>query len=231
MHPERAAGEIHRGIDWLEAQGSMKTAIMTDTNSGIGAQEAQRLGVFVLPMPVMIDGVSYLESAEIEVAQLYEAMKQGRSVSTSQPAPGSVEEMWQAILDAGCDEVVYIPMSSGLSGSCQSARLLAGEWGSRVEVVDNHRISMTQRGAVLEAKAMADAGMPAAEIRAQLEADAFEASIYLTVDSLAHLQRGGRLSQTEALLGTVLGIKPILTIQGERIEAVEKVRGMKNAYE
>lgn len=190
----------------------MKTAIMTDTNSGIGAQEAQRLGVFVLPMPVMIDGGSYLEGAEIEVAQLYEAMKQGRSVSTSQPAPGSVEEMWQAILDAGCDEVVYIPMSSGLSGSCQSARLLAGEWGSRVEVVDNQRISMTQRGAVLEA-------------------DAFEASIYLTVDSLAHLQRGGRLSQTEALLGTVLGIKPILTIQGERIEAVEKVRGMKNAYE
>ena len=205
----------------------MKTAIMTDTNSGITAAEAQKLGVYVLPMPVIIDDKCYLEGIDIQPEQLYEAMRQERKISTSQPSPGSITEMWTSVLEEGYDELVYIPMSSGLSGSCHSASLLADEFGERVHVVDNHRISVTQRESVLEAKQMAEAGNSAAEIKKFLEDTAFQASIYLTVASLKYLRMGGRLSQPAAMLGTILNIKPILSIQGGKIDVVDKVRGIK----
>lgn len=206
----------------------MKTAIVTDTNSGITADEAQELGVHLLAMPVIIDDHGYLEGVDIRAEQLYEAMRQERRISTSQPSPGSVLEMWTSIFEAGYDEIVHIPMSSGLSGSCQSAALLAGEFGHRVCVVDNHRISVTQRESVLEAKRMAEAGSGAQDIKRFLEETAFRTSIYLTVASLKYLQMGGRLSQTAATLGTILNIKPILSIQGEKIDVVDKARGIRN---
>lgn len=200
---------------------------MTDTNSGITAAEAQKLGIFLLPMPVVIDDHCYLEGLDIQPEQLYEAMKLERKISTSQPSPGSIEEMWASIFEAGYDEIVHIPMSSGLSGSFQSAELLASGFGKSISVVDNHRISVTQRESVLEAKRMADAGSTAADIKEYLESTAFQASIYLTVASLKYLQMGGRLSQPAAMLGTIMNIKPILSIQGEQIDVVDKVRGIK----
>lgn len=205
----------------------MKIAIVTDTNSGISSDEAEKEGIYLLPMPVIIDGKSYLERTDIHTEQLYEAMEKECSISTSQPSPESVTKLWDSILEQGYDEIVHIPMTSGLSGSCQTARMLAGEYEGKVFVADNHRISVTQREAVLEAKRMADAGNTAKEIQELLEKNAFLASIYLTVESLKYLQKGGRLSPSAAMLGTILNIKPILSIQGEKIDAFAKVRGMK----
>lgn len=205
----------------------MNTAIMTDTNSGITVEEGRELGIYVLPMPVIIDGTSYLEGIDITTAQLFEAMKEERTITTSQPSPGTIIDMWNSILDSGYEEIVYIPMTSGLSGSCQSASLLAEDFGSKVSVVDNHRISVTQRESALEARKMAERGICAKEIKEYLEATAFQASIYLTVGSLKYLQMGGRLSSSAAMIGTLLNIKPILSIQGEMIDVLAKVRGMK----
>lgn len=205
----------------------MKIAITTDSNSGITAQEAEKLGVFLLPMPVIIDEKTYLEGLNIHTEQLFAAMELERGVSSSQPAPGSILQLWNSIFEQGYDAIVYIPMTSGLSGSCQNAAMLAEDFDGRVYVVDNHRISVTQRGSVLEAKHMADAGYPPEEIKAYLEASAFQASIYLTVADLKYLQRGGRLSSSAALLGTLLNIKPILSIQGYQIDVFSKVHGLK----
>ena len=205
----------------------MNTAIMTDTNSGITVEEGRELGIYVLPMPVIIDGTSYLEGIDITTAQLFEAMKEERIITTSQPSPGTIIDMWNSILDSGYEEIVYIPMTSSLSGSCQSASLLAEDFGSKVSVVDNHRISVTQRESALEARKMAERGICAKEIKEYLEAAAFQASIYLTVGALKYLQMGGRLSSSAAMIGTLLNIKPILSIQGEMIDVLAKVRGMK----
>lgn len=205
----------------------MSIAIMTDTNSGITAEEGKRRGIYVLPMPVLIDDTCYLEGENIKAEQMYEAMKLGYQTSTSQPSPGDVVELWDSILESGCEEIVHIPMTSGLSGSCHNAKVLSEEYKGKVHVVDNHRISVTQRESVLEAKRMADIGYSAEEIKEYLEETAFQSSIYLTVASLKYLQRGGRLSSTSAVIGSVLNIKPILSIQGEKIEAFSKCRGMK----
>ena len=205
----------------------MKIAITTDSNSGITAQEAEKLGLFLLPMPVIIDEKTYLEGLNIHTEQLFAAMELERGVSSSQPAPGSILQLWNSIFERGYDAIVYIPMTSGLSGSCQNAAMLAEDFDGRVYVVDNRRISVTQRGAVLEAKHMADAGYLPEEIKSYLEASAFQASIYLTVADLKYLQRGGRLSSSAALLGTLLNIKPILSIQGYQIDVFSKVRGLK----
>lgn len=205
----------------------MSIAIITDTNSGITVEEGKKMGIFVLPMPVLIDDTCYLEGVDIEAAQIYEAMEQERQISTSQPSPGDIVELWNSILKDGYEEIVHIPMTSGLSGSCHSAALLSKDYGGRVLVVDNHRISVTQRESVLEAKRMADAGNSAKEIKEYLEATAYQASIYLTVPSLKYLQRGGRLSSASAMLGTVLNVKPILSIQGEKIDVFSKCRGIK----
>lgn len=204
----------------------MKTAIMTDTNSGINKKEADELGIFLLPMPVIVKDKTYLEGIDISLGEMYEIMEDGIETSTSQPSPGSLMEMWDDILEE-YDEVVHIPMTSGLSGSCENARGLARGYKGRVIVVDNHRISVPQRESVLEAKKMADMGKNGQEIAEYLEESGKDSSIYITVSDLKYLQRSGRLGSTSAFLGSLLNIKPILTIQGEKIDAFAKCRGIK----
>ena len=205
----------------------MSIAIMTDTNSGITAEEGKQIGIYVLSMPILIDNTCYLEGKNIKPEQMYEAMRSGYQTSTSQPSPGDIVELWDSILNSGYDEIVHIPMTSGLSGSCQNAVILSEEYTGKVHVVDNHRISVTQRESVLEAKRMADKGYSAVEIKEYLEETAFQSSIYLTVASLKNLQKGGRLSATSAMIGSVLNVKPVLSIQGEKIEVFSKCRGIK----
>ena len=204
----------------------MKTAIMTDTNSGINKKEADELGIFLLPMPVIVKDKTYLEGIDISLGEMYEMMEDGIETSTSQPSPGSLMEMWDDILEE-YDEVVHIPMTSGLSGSCENAIGLARGYKGRVIVVDNHRISVPQRESVLEAKKMADMGKNGQEIAEYLEESGKDSSIYITVLDLKYLQRSGRLGSTSAFLGSLLNIKPILTIQGEKIDAFAKCRGIK----
>ena len=207
----------------------MKIAIATDTNSGITASEGEKLGVFVLAMPVNLEETIHYEGLDITSEQLYDAMRQHREVSTSQPSPGQLMELWDGILAKGYDEIVYIPMSSGLSGSCQSAALFARDYDGKVQVVDNHRISVTQRESVISALRLAEQGYDAGQIREFLEKHAYDASIYITVDSMEYLKKGGRVTPAAATLATVLNLKPVLTIQGDKLDAFAKVRGMKLA--
>lgn len=207
----------------------MKIAIATDTNSGITAMEGEKLGVFVLAMPVNLDETIHYEGIDITSEQLYDAMRQHRDVSTSQPSPGQLMELWDGILAKGYDEIVYIPMSSGLSGSCQSAALFAQDYDGRVQVVDNHRISVTQKESVISALRLVEQGYDAGQIRDFLEKHAYDASIYITVDSMEYLKKGGRVTPAAAMLATVLNLKPVLTIQGDKLDAFAKVRGMKLA--
>ena len=207
----------------------MKIAIATDTNSGITAMEGEKLGVFVLAMPVNLEETIHYEGIDITSEQLYDAMRQHRDVSTSQPSPGQLMELWDGILAKGYDEIVYIPMSSGLSGSCQSAALFAQDYDSRVQVVDNHRISVTQKESVISALRLVEQGYDAGQIWDFLEKHAYDASIYITVDSMEYLKKGGRVTPAAATLATVLNLKPVLTIQGDKLDAFAKVRGMKLA--
>ena len=204
----------------------MKTAIMTDTNSGINKKEADELGIFLLPMPVIVKDKTYLEGIDISLGEMYEIMEDGIETSTSQPSPGSLMEMWDDILEE-YDEVVHIPMTSGLSGSCENARGLARGYKGRVIVVDNDRIYVPERESVLEGKKMADMGKNGQEIAEYLEESGKDSSIYITVSDLKYLQRSGRLGSTSSFLGSLLNIKPILTIQGEKIDAFAKCRGIK----
>ena len=208
---------------------TMKIAIATDTNSGITASEGEKLGVFVLAMPVNLEETIHYEGLDITSEQLYDAMRQHREVSTSQPSPGQLMELWDGILAKGYDEIVYIPMSSGLSGSCQSAALFARDYDGKVQVVDNHRISVTQRESVISALRLAEQGYDAGQIREFLEKHAYDASIYITVDSMEYLKKGGSVTPAAATLATVLNLKPVLTIQGDKLDAFAKVRGMKLA--
>ena len=208
---------------------TMKIAIATDTNSGITALEGEKLGVYVLAMPVNLEETIHYEGIDITSEQLYDAMRQHREVSTSQPSPGQLMELWDGILAKGYDEIVYIPMSSGLSGSCQSAALFARDYDGKVQVVDNHRISVTQRESVISALRLAEQGYDAGQIREFLEKHAYDASIYITVDSMEYLKKGGRVTPAAATLATVLNLKPVLTIQGDKLDAFAKVRGMKLA--
>lgn len=207
----------------------MRIAIATDTNSGITAQQAAELGIFLLPMPVNLEETVHFEGIDITSEQLYEAMRQHRDVSTSQPSPGQLMELWEGILDAGYDGIVYIPMSSGLSSSCQSAALFARDYDGNVQVVDNHRISVTQRESVISALRLAQQGWDAVQIKDFLEQHAYDASIYITVDSMEYLKKGGRVTPAAATLATVLNLKPVLTIQGDKLDAFAKVRGIKLA--
>ena len=207
----------------------MKIAIATDTNSGITAMEGEKLDVFVLAMPVNLEETIHYEGIDITSEQLYDAMRQHRDVSTSQPSPGQLMELWDGILAKGYDEIVYIPMSSGLSGSCQSAALFAQDYDGRVQVVDNHRISVTQKESVISALRLVEQGYDAGQIRDFLEKHAYDASIYITVDSMEYLKKGGRVTPAAATLATVLNLKPVLTIQGDKLDAFAKVRGMKLA--
>lgn len=205
----------------------MRTAIMTDSNSGITCEEGNALGIFVLPMPVVIDDKIYFENKDITLEEFYKAMEEGKQITSSQPSPGDVEDMWESIFNDGYDEVVYMPMSSGLSSSCHVATQLAKEYDGRVQVADNHRISVTLRQSVLDAKKMADEGMNALDIKNKLEELGGYSSIYIAVDTLEYLKKGGRVTAAGAALGAVFNIKPILTIQGEKLDAYAKVRGIK----
>lgn len=202
----------------------MSTAIMTDTNSG--AKSAP--GLFVLPMPVTIDGQNYFEGRDLSHADLYAAMRAGRDVHSSQPAPGDFLDMWNNILVSGYDDLVYIPMSSSLSGACETVRSFAAAYGDKVVVVDNRRISVTLYESVQQALRMAQKGISAQQIRATLEAEAANSSIYIAVNSLEYLKRSGRVTAAGAAIADVLNLKPLLTIQGGKLDAFAKVRGMKN---
>lgn len=206
----------------------MSTAIVTDTNSGLNRTEGKERGIFVIPMPVIIDGQDYLEGVSITHGDVYAAMAEGKDVSTSQASAGSVMDAWEEALRS-YDEVVYIPMSSGLSGACDTGRLLARKYGGKVIVADNRRISMTLYEAVLDAKKYADEGMSAREIADKLEADGPDGSIYITVASIEHLKKSGRITQAGVTLASLLHIVPVLTIQGGKLDAYERVRGMKAA--
>lgn len=207
----------------------MKTAVMTDSNSGITPEEGKKIGIYSLPMPVIIEGDVFYEGKNITQEEYYGAMTSGKNVTTSQPSPGDVMDMLDGILKEGYEQVVYIPMSSGLSASCHAAIQLSEEYDGKVQVVDDHRISVTMRESVLEAKWMANQGMTAEEIKKKLEENAYNSSIYIAVDTLEYLKKGGRVTAAGAAIGAVLNIKPVLTIQGEKLDAFTKVRGMKKA--
>ena len=205
----------------------MKVAVMTDSNSGIFKMDGERMGVFVVPMPIVINDETYYEGENITLDKFFEHLTGGDLVTSSQPALGTLIDMWDELLEKEYDEIVYIPMSSGLSSSCAAATMLAAEYEGKVQVVDNHRISVPMYGSVLDALKLAKEGKSALEIKAELEASAFECSIYISVDTLEFLKRGGRVTATAAALGSVLNIKPVLTIQGDKLDAFAKVRGVK----
>ena len=189
----------------------IRTAVVTDSNSGILPAAGETLGVYVVPMPFTIDGTTYYEGISLTADRIFRYLEAGAEVSTSQPAPGELQELWDRVLQS-YDELVYIPMTSSLSGSCMSAMALAEEYGGRVQVADNKRISLLQKQSVLEAAALRDRGMRAAEIKALLEVHALEQRIYLGVDSLKQLRKGGRISPAAAAVGTALQIKPVLRL-------------------
>lgn len=210
----------------------MRTAIVTDTNSGITKEIAKEWGIYVIHMPIIINGETFYEGDTISEEDFFTALSSDKQISTSQPSPGDVMDLWDQILDAGYDELVYIPMSSGLSNSCAAATGYAQDYEGKVQVVDNHRISVTMYESVLQARDMAREGASAKEIKEFLEADAYNSSIYLAVNTLEYLKKGGRVTPAAALLGAVLSIKPILTIQGEKLDSYAKSRGsMKKAEE
>ena len=206
----------------------MKTAIVTDSNSGITQMQAGELGISVLPMPFMIDGEDHYEDIDLTQKEFYEKLKEGSEISTSQPSPESVMKLWDELLRTH-DQIVHIPMSSGLSSSYETAVLLAEDYEGKVEVVNNQRISVTQRQSALDAKAMAEQGKTAAEIREYLEATRFDSSIYIMLDTLKYLKKGGRITPAAAALGTLLRLKPVLQIQGEKLDAFAKARTVKQA--
>ena len=207
-----------------------KIAIVTDSNSGITQKEGRELGITVLPMPFFIDGELFLEDITLTQEEFYEKLTNDAEITTSQPSPGDVMELWNELLRTH-EEVLHIPMSSGLSSSCETAMSLAmeEEYAGRVHVVNNQRISVTQRQSVLDAMQLAAIGKNAAEIKEILEENRLAASIYITVDTLKYLKKGGRITPTAAAIGTVLNLKPVLQIQGEKLDAFAKVRGWKQA--
>lgn len=206
----------------------MKIAIGTDSGSGITQAQAKELGIFVVPMPFMINGEWFEEDITLTSEEFWKQMGENADISTSQPAPETVLKAWNEALK-DYDAIVYIPMSSGLSGSTQTAVMLSDDYDGRVQVVDNQRVSVTQRQSVLDAMSMAAAGMDAAAIKEKLEQVKMESSIYITVDTLKYLKKGGRVTPAAAALGTLLRIKPVLQIQGEKLDAFSKARTMKQA--
>ena len=202
---------------------SKKVAVVTDSNSGITQNETKELGIKVLPMPFMINEETFFEDITLTQEAFYERLEGGANVVTSQPSPESVVNLWKEIL-AEYDEIVYIPMSSGLSGSCQSAIMLSEDFDGKVQVVNNQRISVTQRQSALDAKLLTERGMDAAAIKDLLEKDKFNSSIYIMLDTLYYLKKGGRITPAAAAIGTILKLKPVLQIQGDKLDAFAKAR-------
>ena len=205
-----------------------KVAILTDSNSGITQAQAEQMGVTVIPMPFFIDGVEYLEDINLSQEEFYEKLNNDADISTSQPSIGTLQDYFDKLLKDN-DEVVFIPMSSGLSSTCETAMSIAREYKGKVYVVDNQRISVTQEQSVYDAMYLRDKGMCAEEIKNILEKEKLQASIYITVDTLKYLKKGGRITPAAAAIGTVLNLKPVLQIQGEKLDAFAKVRGWKVA--
>ena len=205
-----------------------KIAIVTDSNSGITQEIGKSMGIYVIPMPFFIDGELFLEDITLTQEEFYKRLGDNSDISTSQPSPGEVMECWDELLKE-YDEIVHIPMSSGLSSTCHAAQSLSQEYEGKVCVVDNQRISVTQKQSVEDAIVLRDAGKSASEIKEILEAEKLQASIYITVDTLKYLKKGGRVTPAAAALGTVLNLKPVLQIQGEKLDAFSKVRGWKAA--
>jgi len=200
-----------------------KLAIVTDSNSGITQSQAKDLGIYVLPMPFTIDGKEYYEDINLTQEDFYQKLEENADIFTSQPSPESVIDLWEKLLQE-YDEIVHIPMSSGLSGSCQTALMLAEEYHGKVEVVNNQRISVTQKQSCFDAKALAASGKSAKEIKEILEADKLNSSIYIMLDTLYYLKKGGRITPAAAALGTLLRLKPVLQIQGDKLDAFAKAR-------
>lgn len=205
----------------------MKVAVITDSNSGITQRQAEELGIWVVPMPFMINGEVFEEDISLSQQAFYEQMEAGADITTSQPSPGYLIALWKEILTE-YDEIVHIPMSSGLSSSCQTAMVLAEDFDGRVQVVNNQRIAVTQRQSAQDAREMADHGFTAAQIKDKLEQMKAESGIYVTVTTLKYLKKGGRVTAAAAL-GTLLQIKPVLQIHGEKLDAFSKARTMKQA--
>ena len=205
-----------------------KIAIVTDSNSGMTQEEADKLGVYVVPMPFIINDEIYYEGVNLDQEKFYEIQASGTRITTSQPNINEIAELWENLLKDH-DEIVYIPMSSGLSGSCEKAALFAQDFEGKVFVVDNKRISVSMKTSVIDAVNMAKDGKTAKQIKQYLEETALESSIYLMVDTLKYLKQGGRITPAAAMIGTILGIKPILQIQGGKIDSYAKIKNIKAA--
>ena len=220
-------------MEWRErgrTKEKQKIAVVTDSNSGITQAQAKEMGVAVLPMPFMIDGETYYEDITLTREQFYQRLKDNADIATSQPTPDSILKMWDKLLKE-YDQIIHIPMSSGLSGSCSTAMMLAGEdeYEGKVFVVDNRRISVTQYQSVKDAQMLAAMGMDGTQIRKRLEETAADSVIFITVDTLKYLKKGGRITPAAAALGTLLKIKPVLIILGEKLDSFAKARTMKQA--
>ena len=208
-----------------------KTAIVTDSNSGITQAEGKEAGIFVLPMPFLIDGNPYLEDIDLTQSEFYKHLeKKDTSVSTSQPSIGDLSDFWNDILKTH-DEILHIPMSSGLSQSCATATALAKDFGGKVHVVNNQRISITQKESVFDAKKLLERGKNAAEIKDYLEATKLDSSIYIAVDTMKYLKKGGRVTPAAAAIGSILKIKPVLQIQGDKLDKFALARSLSKAKE
>ena len=205
-----------------------KIAVVTDSNSGITQAKAKEMGVYVLPMPFMIDSKEYFEDINLTIEEFFEKLKGDCNISTSQPSPLSMTDLWDKILEE-YDEIVHIPMSSGLSGACQTAIMLSDDYDGKVQVVNNQRISVTQEQSVRDALELVKAGKSAEEIKEILENRKFESSIYIMLDTLTYLKKGGRITPAAAALGNLLKLKPVLQIQGEKLDAFAKARTIKQA--
>lgn len=205
-----------------------RIAIVTDSNSGITQAEGDKLGITVLPMPFYIDGELYYEGVDISTDQFFKFQEEGADITTSQPITGDLLTLWRSLLETH-DSVLYIPMSSGLSGACSTAAALSQDFGGRVQVVDNQRISLTMRSSVYDAIRLVDKGLSAGEIKGILEADGLNATIYIMVDTLKYLKKGGRITPAAAAIGSILRIKPVLQIQGDKLDSFAIARSVSQA--
>ena len=208
-----------------------KIAIVTDSNSGISQEEAKRLGIHVVPMPFIIENETYYEDISLSRTQFYEKLLEDADISTTQPSPEFVMNLWNNLFDEGYEQIIHMPMSSGLSGSCSTAMMLSQDdkYEGKVFVIDNQRISVTQRQATMDALNMAMQGKSAGEICDKLMETKLESSIYIMVDTLKYLKKGGRVTPAAAALGTILKLKPVLQIQGEKLDAFAKARTLNQA--
>lgn len=205
-----------------------KTAIVTDTNSGISAELAQEMGIHLIPMPFVVGGETYLEGEDLTSDRFFSLLDSGAGATTSQPSPEVITTLWEKLLEDH-DKILHFPMTSGLSGSCHTAKALAQDYDGRVLVVDDHRISATLYQSICNAQILLAEGKTAREVQAILEDESLEASIYITVNTLEYLRKSGRVTAAGAAMATVLGIKPVLQIQGDKLDAFQKVRGMARA--